>query len=389
MKRYDLVFEGGGAKGIVFVGALEVLLDPQQGNTIRRLVGTSAGAITAALMAGGYDPAALQNAVSEKTAAGKPVFATFMDVPSGFSKEEIKASLTMALFEKIDIPYIPKPLEAKFDKEIIEQLMKKKAYRTLFSFVELGGLYAGDKFLEWMKGKLAKSKVTTSGQSREVDLSQATFAEFHQQTGRHLSVVASDTKGKEMRVLNHITAPQCPVAWGVRMSMSIPFVWQEVHWQPEWGTYMGDNITGNTIVDGGALSNFPLDLILPSERTDLVDAIMGPPPEGEAAVPLGLLIDEKLPVPGAQAESQAGEGSNNPKKGIAQLKPIKRVERLIDTMMQAHDRAIMQKYPDQICHLPAKGYGTTEFDMDDARREALIQAGREAMRQYLGLSGVA
>ncbi len=49
----------------------------------------------------------------------------------------------------------------------------------------------------------------------------------------------------------------------------------------------------------------------------------------------------------------------------------------------------MQKYPDQICHLPAKGYGTTEFDMDDARREALIQAGREAMRQYLGLPGVA
>ena len=49
--KYDLVFEGGGAKGMVFVGALHVF--EAQGHTYGRLLGTSAGAITATLLAAG------------------------------------------------------------------------------------------------------------------------------------------------------------------------------------------------------------------------------------------------------------------------------------------------------------------------------------------------
>ena len=52
MASFDLVFEGGGAKGIAFVGALEIL--QQNNHSWRRLVGTSAGAITATLCAAGY-----------------------------------------------------------------------------------------------------------------------------------------------------------------------------------------------------------------------------------------------------------------------------------------------------------------------------------------------
>ncbi len=37
--EFDMVFEGGGAKGMVFVGASKVL--EQRGHTARRLVGTS------------------------------------------------------------------------------------------------------------------------------------------------------------------------------------------------------------------------------------------------------------------------------------------------------------------------------------------------------------
>ena len=37
MALYDAVFEGGGAKGVAFVGALEVLRD--KGHKIRRYVG--------------------------------------------------------------------------------------------------------------------------------------------------------------------------------------------------------------------------------------------------------------------------------------------------------------------------------------------------------------
>ena len=40
MALFDLVFQGGGAKGAAFAGALEVLV--AAGHTHRRLIGTSA-----------------------------------------------------------------------------------------------------------------------------------------------------------------------------------------------------------------------------------------------------------------------------------------------------------------------------------------------------------
>ena len=59
-----------------------------------------------------------------------------------------------------------------------------------------------------------------------------------------LSLVVTDTTNREMLVLNHRTAPDVPVAMAVRMSMSIPFVWREVVWHKEWGTYCGTDKTG-------------------------------------------------------------------------------------------------------------------------------------------------
>ena len=52
--EYDLVFEGGGAKGLVLVGACEEFF--RRGHSFDRLLGTSAGAITATLLAAGYTP---------------------------------------------------------------------------------------------------------------------------------------------------------------------------------------------------------------------------------------------------------------------------------------------------------------------------------------------
>ena len=96
-----------------------------------------------------------------------------------------------------------------------------------------------------------------------------------------------------MLVLNHRTAPDLPVVWAVRMSMSIPFVWQEVTWRAAWGSYAGRDITGHDIVDGGVNSNFPIRLLISRSR-EVMD-LMGAH-DGHFA--LGMLIDEKAPVPG-------------------------------------------------------------------------------------------
>src|SRR5918996_4748949 len=59
----DLVFEGGGVKGIGLAGAFAAL--EQRGFEHRSVAGTSAGAITAALVAAGYSSAELDEILLE------------------------------------------------------------------------------------------------------------------------------------------------------------------------------------------------------------------------------------------------------------------------------------------------------------------------------------
>ncbi|MDQ7860327.1 patatin-like phospholipase family protein [Peribacillus frigoritolerans] len=51
----NLIFEGGGVKGLAFVGALEILEENHILENIKRFGGTSAGAITALLLGLGYN----------------------------------------------------------------------------------------------------------------------------------------------------------------------------------------------------------------------------------------------------------------------------------------------------------------------------------------------
>jgi predicted acylesterase/phospholipase RssA len=204
-------------------------------------------------------------------------------------------------------------------------------------------------------------------------MSDLTFAEMHRQTGRELSLVAADTTDHRMLVLNHRTAPRVPVAWGMRMSMSLPLLWQEVIWQSEWGTYLDRPLAGHRVVDGGLLSNFPIELFLSNDPH--VISLMGPKTSQGV---LGMLIDETLSVDGATDLTPR----TPPVVRFADLPPAQRIMGLIDTATQAHDKMVIEAFEQFVCRLPAKSYKTTEFDMTDERRERLIAAGRSAMDHY-------
>jgi predicted acylesterase/phospholipase RssA len=360
---FDAVFEGGGAKGIAFAGALEVLLE--QGHSLRRLIGTSAGAITAALCAAGYTPAEMLQAISERLPDGKPRFSSFMDIPrpESFPPETREKSLTMEVFQRIDLPFVPGPLESRADTRLLEVLVKDRIYARLFSFAECGGFYEGSVFRNWLAEKLAVKGVVAAD----------TLASMFAKTNRDLSVVVSDTTDMEMLVLNHRTAPDVPVIWAVRMSMSIPFVWQEVVWKAAWGTYRGRRKEGNVVVDGGMLSNFPMRFI--AARDNDVRAIMGDT-DPDAAGNLGLLIDEDLCVPGAADDPRTPVG-------FTSLRTIQRVARLVDTMMRSGDNEMIRLHAASVCRVPAKGYGTLEFDMEGERLRLFLEGAKDAMRRHL------
>lgn len=364
--QYDLVFEGGGAKGMVFVGAMQAFMEA--GFSSGRLIGTSAGAITATTLAAGYSPEEMLETLTEME-GDVPVFSTFLGAPPPFPKEQIVNSATRNFLRAFDLPLMPDFAEEKFDDRLVETIAADPRLRHLFSFVERGGWYSAHNFIAWLQRKLDEG--TYKGRPRR--FSAMTMAEMFAVTKTDLTLTGSDITDGRLLILNHRTTPDLPVVWAVRMSMSVPLLWQEVVWEKSWGTYRGQSLTGHAIVDGGLLSNFPIELLVSS--APMVTAVMGKKINENV---MGFLIDETLPVAGAPAEVDDGVAS-----AIGDLQTVKRVGQLVNTMIQARDKMVIDTFENLVVRLPAKGFGTTEFNMTPQRRDALVQAGKKTTEAYL------
>lgn len=358
MAVFDCVFEGGGARGVALSGGVAAFT--ARGHSLGRLVGTSAGAITATSFAVGYTPEEVLAGSVAKTPDGKPIYTTFNDPPK-LTRDELQDSQLFKALNAIPVP-LPRALEARMDLEFLKLLAHIPQFASLVLMFEKGGLYRGDAFLEWMKADM---------EARGEGFGDATFAGLFARTGKDLSILATDTTAREKLVLNHRTAPDVPVRWAVRMSMSIPFYWEEVRWKREWGPYRGRDLTGHAIVDGGVVSNFPLGLLVDADEDEVI-AVMGPAPSVRNPV-VGFYLDEALEVPGQPPAEACGPTS--PLVG--------RIEGLINTMMSADDNAVIDEHATRVIRLPVAGYGVTEFDMAEARVRALYDAGTAAAAAWL------
>ena len=92
---------------------------------------------------------------------------------------------------------------------------------------------------------------------------------------------------------------------------------------------------------------------------------------------LGFLIDEETPVPNAPESVVQTQTLN-----LANLVTIQRLSRLVDTTLSARDKMVIDSYSNLVVRMPARDYGTTEFDMSAQRKTALIEAGKQAMQAY-------
>lgn len=156
----NLVFEGGGVKGVAYVGALEVLESAGILAQVNAVAGTSAGAITATLVALGQTPQQLRTTM-------------------------------------LDLDF------AQFEDGGLEGPLR---------LVEHFGWYRGDAFKHWIADAVAK----------RLGSGDATFADLTAAGGLGLRVVATDLGLQTARVFSAATSPDTPIADAVRMSMSIP-----------------------------------------------------------------------------------------------------------------------------------------------------------------------
>jgi NTE family protein len=204
-RRVDLVFEGGGVKGVGLVGAVSELL--ARGYEPQNIAGSSAGAIVASLLAAGYGADELTRVILDLD------YRQFRD--RGWEEHIPLAGRTVSL--------------------LIDQ-----------------GIYEGRIVREWITDLLAAKNIAVFG-----DLVVEEFAADPRYRHR-LQVIASDVTGRRLLVLPRdaarlgIEPDRLSVGFAVRMSMSIP-----IFFEPVRIANAQDGLE-HVIVDGGMLSNYPV-----------------------------------------------------------------------------------------------------------------------------------
>lgn len=194
--KVDVVFQGGGVKGIAFVGAIEAL--EENGYTFNKLAGTSAGAITAALLSAGY---------------------------TGKELKEIMLNMDYTRIVSTGA-YGGIPLMGN----AIELITKK-------------GFYDGRPIEQWIHKLLKKKGIVK-------------FKDLETYGGRTLKIIAADVTRRNILIIpddlkNYGIEPsEFEIAKAVRMSTSIPFFFKPVK--------LKYNNNVSYIVDGGIISNFPI-----------------------------------------------------------------------------------------------------------------------------------
>ncbi len=318
----NLVFEGGGVKGIAYVGAMQVLEEKGILTNIKRVGGTSVGAINAALVALGF------NNTEQREILWKLNFNNFLD-----------ASWL--------IPNISRVL---------------KYY----------GWYKGDYFRDWM-GRLVKEKL---------GIAHATFLNLVEAKKPDLYVYGTNLSTHFSEVFSIERTPNMPIVDAVRISMSLPVFFASVR-----------NDRNDVLVDGGVLVNYPVKLFdrekyldaeslsthadrikYTEQNAEFLETHPGRSPYVYNKETLGFRLDSKKEV----ATFRYNEPVVNKIDHFFEY-----AQALIKTILESQSNTHIQSedWPRTI-YIDTMGVSTTEFSLDDNKKKALEESGKNGATEY-------
>ena len=313
-KPVDLVLSGGGVKFIGLVGAIVALMDA--GYSIKRVSGVSAGSVVAAILAAGSKDGQL----------------------TGEQVKELAFSVPLHKWRDAGpVPFLG----------------------AAWGLVRETSMYRGDVAYDWIRSELKNLGVTSFG-----DL---VLDEDHLIAGRHykLVVTVADLTAAQLvrlpwdyRRLYGLDPDEQLVADAVRASMAIPFFYRPVK-------LTGASGATSTLVDGGVLSNFPIDTFDRPDRK---------PPRWPT---FGVTV---LPRP------TEGIGAVMPA-----LKPLRffeqtaLLESLLTTMLAGHDQTHLSLpwVSARSIAVESTNVGVLDFDASRGRLEELYDNGYAAAQAFL------
>ncbi len=313
----DLVLSGGGVKFIGLVGAIAGLMDG--GYSAYRVSGVSAGSVVAVISAA----ASLGDQLT-----------------SGQLKE---LALSVPLREWRDAGPIP-------------------VLGSVLGLVRDTALYRGDFAYDWIRSELKNLGVTTFGDLALDD------EELPSERRYKVAVTVADLTAAQLvrlpwdyQRLYGLDPDEQLVADAVRASMAIPFFYPPVQLINNLG------LTSN-LVDGGVLSNFPVDSL---DRTD------GKRPRWPT---FGITVMPKL-----------AEGLDHLDQVFPALRPMRflkqsaLLESLLTTMLVGHDQAHLSQpwVSARTIPIASTDVSVLDFDISRGRLDALYERGYAAARQFL------
>jgi NTE family protein len=310
----DLVLEGGGVKGLGTAGAVMGLLEA--GYRFQRVAGTSVGAVAACFAAAGAD---------------SPTY--------------------RGILSRLDLSRVP-------DRRVPLPFLSESV-----SLVARRGAYAGDWIRRFLLRELGDLGVRTFGDLRRADAGDdpALATPDHRYK---LVVMATDvTNGRLLRLpwdyaLFGLDPDDQLVADAVRMSLSIPF-----YFEPCTLTNRGTGRAA-TIVDGGVLSNFAIEIF---DRTD------GVAPRWPT---FGVRLLPDLP---------AGLGDLVPFYGVPMLPAVRLLEQVVATALVGRDQTHLDRpgVRDRTMTVDTEGTEITEFGIRPKEKADLIDRGRATAQEFL------
>jgi NTE family protein len=316
-KPVDLVLSGGGVKGIGLVGAVVALMD--RGYRAKRVSGTSAGSIVGAIVAAA-------------------------SMGDQLSPAEVKELALQLDYHKFTDPGL---------------LERVPVLGPSLAVLRGTGIYRGDYAHDWVRSQLKNLGVRTFG-----DLAIHDDALPAEQRYKLVVTVADVTTGQLVRLpwdyerVYGLDPDEQSVADAVRASMAIPFFFSPV-------TLRGSTGLRSTLVDGGILSNFPIDSL---DRSD------GRKPRWPS---FGVTVLPNLP-----------EGND---KVIPALSPIRLLgpphllENVITTVLVGRDQAYLNQpwVNARTIRVDSTDVGFLDFDISDNEIEALYVKGYGAAEKFL------
>jgi len=316
-KPADLVLSGGGVKGIGLVGAVVALMEA--GYRAQRVSGTSAGSIVGAVVAA----AAMGNQLGP---------------------EEVKELALQLDYHKFT------------DPGTLERL---PVLGPSLAVLRGTGIYKGDYAHDWVRSQLKNLGVRTFG-----DLAIDDDNLPAEQRYKLVVTVADVTTGQLVRLpwdyrrVYGLDPDEQSVADAVRASMSIPFFFRPV-------TLTGARGLTSTLVDGGILSNFPIDSLDRADRRR---------PRWPS---FGVTVLPNLP-----------EGNDRVIPALAPIRllgPPHLLESVITTVLVGRDQAYLSQpwVNARAIRVDSTDVGFLDFDISDNEIEALYVKGYAAAEKFL------